>query len=339
MERILKSALLTILLAVSANYGKLPDHHQGNEDSTNEKDSKDSTFLKYGNLECWVDSVLNESHLPGGYEVYQAYADPSLPFNRKPEFTYEAYTIKDEAVVRSLESDTPSADDTILEFLLAGELQAKDILTAKLPAYPDSWREAENSDSYLSLKFLVNPEGVVESNLVISRSSGSTTYDSTVVQTLTNWRFKKADSNKGNRKGFIIFRNPGSEIFRKQVVYYTIDGNELRPIKSEDTLQSGSEPVWFIIFSITGELSPEDIRHAVLSLSPDLYKINNGAPVVSVRFSVNENGDILPGTHIVTSSGSTVLDRSIMEALHAWMFCKALPYQGRRAATVTFRFF
>lgn len=89
---------------------------------------------------------------------------------------------------------------------------------------------------------------------------------------------------------------------------------------------------------IEGPLADRKVVAPVVPAFPDWLKSQGILEAaVSIRFTVNEAGDVMPGLQVVSGSGYGRLDRLAMDALKGWQF-EAKPGAGVQWGVITFRF-
>lgn len=89
---------------------------------------------------------------------------------------------------------------------------------------------------------------------------------------------------------------------------------------------------------IEGPLADRKVdAYTVPSFPPWLHSQGILEAAVSVRFTVSEAGDVLPGMRVVNSSGYGRLDKLAMESLKNWRF-NPKPGAGVQWGVITFRF-
>ncbi|MBN2378661.1 TonB family protein [candidate division WOR-3 bacterium] len=192
-------------------------------------------------------------------------------------------------------------------------MPAADIVHKQLPPYPSWAKEKELGFVKVGVCFLVDTSGMVMPTLVVTKSSGNTDWDFAVAEALRGWEFSPGDAG---RKGEITF-------------YFVL--HEPEEIKTEVPTSGLTQS-----FELSGDLSVADILSKQLPDYPSWAKEKGYSKVrVTISFSVDASGTVLPTMVVRTSSGYTQWDNQVKQALLGWKFTEA---EEVRKAQITFWF-
>ncbi len=99
--------------------------------------------------------------------------------------------------------EAPSKSTT--KITITGPLSQRKVLYKPATPYPE-WAEKKGLTAIISVQIAVNPEGTVQKDIFVIRTSGFGSWDKLVINSVRNWKFAALEGSEVVQSGIITFQ-------------------------------------------------------------------------------------------------------------------------------------
>jgi TonB family protein len=121
-----------------------------------------------------------------------------VPTKDLKKLTPEASPNKDAKII-----EAPSKSAT--KITITGPLSQRKVISKPTTPYPE-WAQKKGLTAIISVQIAVNPNGTVQKDILIIRTSGFGSWDKLVINSVRNWKFAALESSEVVQSGIITFQ-------------------------------------------------------------------------------------------------------------------------------------
>jgi TonB family protein len=121
-----------------------------------------------------------------------------VPTKDLKKLTPEASPKKDAKII-----EAPSKSST--KITITGPLSQRKVISKPTTPYPE-WAQKKGLTAIISVQIAVNPNGTVQKDILVIRTSGFGSWDKLVINSVRNWKFAALEGSEVVQSGIITFQ-------------------------------------------------------------------------------------------------------------------------------------